>query len=161
MHESRRFKQVSGKERPTTRWTPDKKAFTIFLPKAGPSSPSTMVGGFSSDFLSCFELEAAQPVPLAARPALPDDSWADIEVDSASGKIETREEKPFASSAAPTASKTVIDIQKEIIVQCSHPPSLKVIEGYLKRWTKRDNNTVNRVSFPSLIYHSPQIWLLD
>jgi hypothetical protein len=148
-----------------------------------------MVGGFSSDFLSCFEPEAAQPVPLAARPALPDDSWADIEVDSASDKIETREEKPFASSAAPTASKTVIDIlpdistlerpeylmlkppyhliishstyQKEIIVQCSHPPSLKVIEGYLKRWTKRDNNTVNRVSFPSLIYYSPQIWLLD
>lgn len=138
-----------------------------------------MVGGFSSDFLSWFQPEVAQPVPLAARPALPDDSWADIEVDSASGKIETHEEKPFASSAlsaAPTASKTVIDIlpdvstlerpeylmlkppyhliishstyQKEMVVQCSHPPSLKVIEGYLKRWTKRDNNTVNHVSFP-------------
>lgn len=163
--------EVSGKDRPTTRWTADKNAFTIFLPKASPSSTSTMVGGFSSDFLSCFQPEPAQPVPLATSHTLPDDSWADIEVDSASGKVDTREEKLSASSAA-LMNEAIIDIipdintlerpeylmlkppyhlsishstyQKEMVVQCSHPPSLKVIEGYLKRWTKRDNNTVNR-----------------
>ncbi|OCK84637.1 hypothetical protein K432DRAFT_413867 [Lepidopterella palustris CBS 459.81] len=119
--------------------------------------------------------QSVQSTSLANRPTFTEDSWADIKVDHASGRIEAREEKPTMSvsgfSSTPL-TRDSLDIlpdvsslerpeylmlkppyhliishsahQKEMVVQCSHPPTLKVIERYLKQWTKRDNNTVNR-----------------
>ncbi|KAF2179114.1 hypothetical protein K469DRAFT_695019 [Zopfia rhizophila CBS 207.26] len=164
--------EVGGDEKPMTRWTADQKTFIVYLPKCGPSYQPTTSGVFRTDFLDCFRTEPARPTPLALRSPLPDDSWADIEVDTATGNLSTREGQaktpPEPYPALVKASLHVLpDIstlerpeylmlkppyhliithstyQKEIIVQCSHPPTLKVIEGYFKRWTKLDTNTVN------------------
>ncbi|OCK83714.1 hypothetical protein K432DRAFT_321727 [Lepidopterella palustris CBS 459.81] len=161
--------EVDGTDRPTTKWTSEKSAFTIFLPKSGTHHQSTMAAGFNGDFLACFQPEPVPRIPLASKFEMPDDSWADIETDSAvaSGRIEPPKETA-SSTTAP--AKVVVDrlpdasllerpeylmlkppyhlilsaYLKEMTVQCSHPPTLKVIEEYLKRWTKRDNGTVNR-----------------
>ncbi|KAF2495273.1 hypothetical protein BU16DRAFT_527149 [Lophium mytilinum] len=168
--------------RPTTTWTAPQSAFTIHLPKAPLNLTSSLSSGFSEDLLACLDPPVA-PTPLSQR-QVPDDSWADIEVDSTSGAISTRDTGPStanvqkkAETAAAVELDTLPDVAtlprpeylalkppyhmiimysphaKEISIQCSHPPSLKVVEGYLERWTKRDNNTANRPPAATLKLH--------
>ncbi|KAF2807624.1 uncharacterized protein BDZ99DRAFT_522249 [Mytilinidion resinicola] len=168
--------------RPTATWTAPQSAFTIYLPKGPLALTSALSSGFSEDLLACLD-PPVDPTPLSQR-QVPDDSWADIEVDSTSGTISTRDTAPSITNAqnkGPAAAAAELDTlpdvatlprpeylalkppyhmiithsphAKEMSIQCSHPPSLKVVEGYLERWTKRDNNTVNRPPAATLTLH--------
>ena len=157
--------EIRGAGLPTTKLTEDRRGFTIFLPKAKPPNPSLLSSNFNTELLACFTPEDAD--------AAPNDSWADVEIDSATGQVSTREEpvpvnKDSGLPVAPVVN-VIPDINSlerpdhlflrppyhliitgesrdRIDVQCSHPPTLKFLEGYLKKWSKSDMNKTGNVS---------------
>ncbi|KAF2467950.1 uncharacterized protein BDR25DRAFT_266421 [Lindgomyces ingoldianus] len=161
--------EVGSGELPGTRWTDDSAAFMITLPKSGPKIPSDIVNSIGPALLDCFKTTNTDNLP--AERLFPDDSWSDIGVDSTSGHISTRVEQmrlPATTSMAHSAVTILPDINTMerpeylmlkppyhltisgnsshgmIVIQCSHPPTLKVIEAYLKKWTKREFNNVHQ-----------------
>jgi hypothetical protein len=159
-----------------TSWRASKSAFVIGLPKARPSSPSTILAGFASDLLTLFT--ASPSAKPAQSPALPTaapaaggsedaEAWADLLLDSPEAKPVRRErereicdvlpdvsvlERPEELTRRPPYYMVVRQVGNgRIEVQCSHQGSLLLLEGYLKKWARHSTDFTNRVSCSSLI----------
>jgi hypothetical protein len=162
--------QVSSSGNSWTTWSEQQHGFIIILPKKKIYQPSVLVPVFQDGLLTCFEAKKGIAAPSQAAAA---DDWADIEVDVATGKINTVEvpARPAASQGSampkvdylpdmsalprpndlflkPPFHLTVSAGQKEIEIQGSHSPSLQLLAEYFKRWCRVNHQDSRKVSWP-------------
>ncbi|ORY14573.1 hypothetical protein BCR34DRAFT_662610 [Clohesyomyces aquaticus] len=155
--------EIARKEFPSTIWAEEERAFIVFLPKSGPRVPSDIASSIRPDMLGCFKPLDLDAIRHFSAEALPEDSWANIEVDSTTGSAQEEPARVSRSAVVRPIITTLPDIyimerpdfltlkppyhltissafQNIIRVQCSHPPTLMLLEKYLKKWTKRELN---------------------
>jgi len=150
--------------RPVTAWQEDKLIFVISLPNADPVPASTVLAGFSSDFLSLFTASPQAPTTTATAPEDPEDpeAWAELSLPEAHTVAPPRTATDVGEDALPELAMIPrpeellkkppywIVVRQEgrarVMIQGSHTPSLACLEAYLKRWCRGDVGIVDRVS---------------
>ncbi|KAK0657019.1 hypothetical protein B0T16DRAFT_366800 [Cercophora newfieldiana] len=153
----RLFLEVSTSEIASTSWSEERRAFIITLPKKKVFQPAELFPIFRGKLLTCFEAPKKAQLPIRQGQAA--DEWADVELDTATGKPEVVEKSQGSSASRPKTTVeflpnvqslprpdelflrppyhlTLIPGHSEIEIQSSHSPSLKVLSDYLKRWCR-------------------------
>ncbi|KAK0632726.1 hypothetical protein B0T14DRAFT_491031 [Immersiella caudata] len=152
----RLFLEVSSSDVGSTSWSGQRNAFVITLPKKKVFQPAELFPVFRGKLLTCFQAPKKAELPI--RQGVAADEWADVELDTATGKpevVEKTRSPPVSSSRTveflpnvqslprpdelflrPPYHLTVVPGHTEIEIQCSHSPSLKVLSEYLKRWCR-------------------------
>ncbi|ORY19163.1 hypothetical protein BCR34DRAFT_595605 [Clohesyomyces aquaticus] len=158
---------IGRAELPATTWA--NLGFQILLPRAAPRPLSESSGGINVGLLACFEPPQGALDNTITAGQVPDDSWADVGAEMVTGQSSTPVAQTKASAGTPPVHvKLLPDVDSlqrpedlmlkppyqlairsktafsTITIECSHPPTLKVIEGYLKKWTKREFNNINQ-----------------
>ncbi|KAK4454525.1 hypothetical protein QBC34DRAFT_134918 [Podospora aff. communis PSN243] len=153
----RLFLEVSASDVGSTSWSEQRSGFVITLPKKKIFQPAELFPVFRGKLLACFESPKKAELPIRQGGA--GDEWADVELDTTTGKPEVVE-KPRAQPTSrstttveflpnvqslprpdelflrPPYHLTVLPGHNEIEIQCSHSPTLKVLSEYLKRWCR-------------------------
>ena len=169
-----KFRKVSPtSSRPTTSWQANKLVFVIALPKAKPPQQSTVLAGFTTDFMNLFTTSPiVKSMNAKETLALLDDQedWANLDLESPHDPRSSTHPKPTHAKREDDVSEVIPEISTlprpeeltkrppywllvkqdsptRIVVQGSHTPSLACLEGYLKRWCRGEASRANRVSF--------------
>jgi len=163
----RLFLEVSTSGEAATMWSDQRSGFVLNLPKKRLFQPAELFPIFRGELLTCFQ---AKKTPVSARQGVSAaDEWADVKLDTATGKPEVIEK--MSTSSLPTARTTVeflpnalslprpdelflrppyhltlVPGGSELEIQCSHSPTLKVIAGYLERWCRVNHHDTREVS---------------
>ena len=146
-------------------WLPAPRAgFVVTVPgRERVVRPEELAPTFRGQLLKCFE-PGEVVVPVSARgAAAAGDDWADVEVDTATGRVDVVEKKQAAAGAgASTKAAPVVEFLPNVQslprpdelflraphhltvsaghdgveVQGSHSPSLKVLAEYFKKWCR-------------------------
>lgn len=150
---------------PGTAWSEERSSFLLYLPqKRAVTVPGEFAAVYRGGLLNCFKEKPAAAPNLAHRSAAAaaapgGDDWADVEMDTKTGKAAVVEATHAASE--PTIAKLeylpsleslprpdelflrppyhiiVADYgNKKIVVQGSHSPSLHLLGEYMKRWCR-------------------------
>lgn len=172
----RLFLEVSTSDNAATSWSEQRSGFIITLPKKRVFQPAELFPIFRGKLLTCFEAPKKAQLPIR-QGATAADEWADVEMDTATGKPEVVEK---ARSLPPATAKTTVEFlpnalslprpdelflrppyhltlipgHSEIEIQCSHSPTLKVLSDYLQRWCRVNHHDTAEVC------HSPSTALL-
>ncbi|ESK91319.1 hypothetical protein Moror_2782 [Moniliophthora roreri MCA 2997] len=146
---------TNNSSRPLTKWNATLGSFSIGIPNVDPIPQSRL----SSIWDSCFDnfFTNAEPSSVAA-----EDDWADV-----TEEPQTRQRAVANGSNAPQPSQHQVERlptinalarpnelfvsttphilmvhyrTDKITVQCSHQPSLELLETYLKKWAKTNTN---------------------
>jgi hypothetical protein len=95
---------VTKEKRPGLSWSDERKGFIIYLPKTQLPYPGELQSILRDATINCFNKVAAAPVPLAQRTAATSaDDWADVSVDTKTGKAAVVE--PISRSIQPGAQQ--------------------------------------------------------
>jgi hypothetical protein len=155
----------------SVRWSEERSAFMISLPKRAITSSTEFFPIFRSGLISCFEDEK----PSQTKEATTNDDWTDV--DCADSKPES--EKPMrpttgSPATGPPRADNFPDLLslprpdellsrppyhlivwgydgQKVEVQSSHSMSLKLIADYLRRSCRVNHNDTRKVSFHSQI----------
>jgi hypothetical protein len=140
---------------PITKWNTKLATFQLCVPKAEPVSQSQLDSSYDKSFENLFNASAK------------DDDWADVVVEkqvpatptagaafsSSSGPSVARLPVLDALSRPPELFKTtgpyILIVEERvpnIVIQCSHEPSLELIAAYLNKWGKSNPNDSLKVS---------------
>ncbi|KAF7356512.1 hypothetical protein MVEN_00984700 [Mycena venus] len=132
---------------PSTKWNAKLATFQLYIPKADPVSQLKLDSTYDKCFENLFEAK--------------DEGWADLATEThvsvapTAGATSSSSERPYMSrlpvldalSRPPdlfksTAPYTLIVEERSpnILVQCSHEPSLELIAAYLNKWGKTNPN---------------------
>ncbi|KXJ89437.1 hypothetical protein Micbo1qcDRAFT_196767 [Microdochium bolleyi] len=158
--------EVGKSNEPVLKWSDERKSFILELARPPIPSPFLLESMFKEQFVACFKEEAA-PVSLAQRAAATaGDDWADVAVDSQTGRPAVVEQQSVPSRLAPAPAKAGYDTlpdftalprpdelllkppyhlivtssnSRSVEVQCSHSPTLQFLADYLKKWCKVNN----------------------
>lgn len=164
----RLFLEVSTSDIASTSWSEERSGFIITLPKKKVFQPAELFPIFRGKLLTCFEAPKKPQLPIRQGQGAADE-WADVELDTATGKPEVVEKARGSSASRPKTTVeflpnvqslprpdelflrppyhlTVIPGHSEIEIQCSHSPSLKVLSDYLKRWCRINHHDTTEVS---------------
>ncbi|KAH8883562.1 hypothetical protein GQ53DRAFT_882329, partial [Thozetella sp. PMI_491] len=162
-HTIRLYLEVGVGHQGSTYWAESRQAFVISLPRKQIFQPAELFPTFRGNLLACFdEKDATVSKPPAA------DDWADVEMDSATGRAAVVERPApargssgpagmvsLASDFLPTVSalprpdvlllRPPYHLQmhvggNEVEIQCSHSPTLQLLSDYLKKWCRVNHN---------------------
>lgn len=101
----RLFLEVSASESASTSWSGQRSGFIITLPKKKVYQPAELFPVFRGKLLTCFETPKKPQLPVHQGGA--PDEWADVEVDTTTGKpevVEKTKSTPVSSRSAVPAS---------------------------------------------------------
>ncbi len=90
-------RQSSSTDKASTAWSEQRLGFIIALPKKQIYQPTELVPVFRGDLLTCFQEKKPQ-IPVRSSGAV--DDWADVEMDSATGKPDVVEKPAKAVHSA-------------------------------------------------------------
>lgn len=150
---------------PSLTWSAERTGFILALPQGHQPSLSELEPLFAQQLLSCFDEGAVGAAVLAHRPAAGDD-WADVSMDSTTGKpsvVEPSQPKavlpqferlPECSALGrpdelllkPPYHLVVRDRGTTLVeVHGSHSPSLQLLAEYLKKWCRVNQQDSRKV----------------
>jgi hypothetical protein len=157
---------------PSTKWSDRARGFEICFPKTKDKSMSTaqimgqVMARFHKDLLGAFKPTQQEPVPDASEQWVDaGDGASDIDAASVMTPITTEQSFPVRSIIVQKLPQlNMLDRPEDlcarapyhlilresdrcIAVTSSHQPSLELLAGYLKKWTKANPRFVHRVSF--------------
>lgn len=159
----RLFLDVSKSDVAATSWSTERNGFIVSLPKKTVYQPAELFPIFRGSLLTCFEAPKKPQLPIRQA-----DDWADVELDTATGRPEVVEKtRPTLNTIRPTIEflpnalslprpdelflrapyhLTVYPGHSDIEIHSSHSPSLKVLAEYLKRWCRVNHNDSTEVN---------------
>ncbi|KAH7018296.1 uncharacterized protein B0I36DRAFT_335688 [Microdochium trichocladiopsis] len=171
----RLYLEVGKRSEPLVEWSEERASFVIELCKPPIPNAFSLQDMLTKQLLQCFEKKTL-PVTPAHRPAAqPGDEWADVEVDTETGKPAVVERTPVSRGPLEPPSRAQWDVIPEmstlprpdelllkppyhltvtssnsrfVEVQCSHSPTLQFLAEYLKKWCK--TNTQDSRKPPSV-----------
>lgn len=167
----------SSSEKGGTSWSEQRNGFIITIPKKRIFVPTELFPVFRGALLTCFETPKSKPLPLPLRQGAGGaaaDEWADVKLDTTTGKPEVVEKQQTGGGAHGSLSRTAAvqflpNVQSlprpdelflrppyfltvlpshggEIEIQGSHSPSLKFLADYLERWCRVNHHDTTAVS---------------
>lgn len=168
----RLYLEVSSSQSAATSWSEQRNGFIISIPKKRVFVPTELFPVFRGALLTCFETPKSQlPVRqggASGAAVAAADEWADVKLDTATGKPEVIEKQTGAQTSSRTTVQflpnvqslprpdelflrppyflTVIPSSGEIEIQGSHSPSLKFLADYLERWCRVNHHDTTAVS---------------
>ncbi|KAJ7255507.1 hypothetical protein B0H12DRAFT_535500 [Mycena haematopus] len=132
---------------PTTKWNAKLATFQLYIPKAEPLSQITLDSTYDKCFENLFNA---------------DESWADLATDTHVSALRARVIPSESPNEAPSTTRMPVldgvlrppelfrstgpyiliveERSPHIVVQCSHEPSLELIQAYLNKWGKTNPN---------------------
>jgi len=158
----------------STRWDEARGGFVVCLPAKQISNPLMFFASFKGQLLDAWNEEKKKAeTPLAHRlggagVAVPGDDWADVEMDSSTGKVAVVDAPVAMASTAANRVEFMPDLstmprpdellqkppyhlfiydkgRQEVEVQCSHSPTLQFISDYLKKWCRVNHQCTTKV----------------
>ncbi len=162
--------KVSDNKAPVILWSKERGGFALALPKGPMPSPIEMESLFKGEVLNCFK--DSIPILSIAQRSVPSDDWANVSVDTATGKpavidhalwklsstVVSREvdvlpnydvlPRPDELLLKPPYHLTITNTGNQLIdIQCSHSPTLQLLADYLKKWCKTNPEDSRKVNF--------------
>jgi hypothetical protein len=166
------------RERPFTQWDQTRGGFIIYLPSEAVHSAREFRAIFTGQILAAFEKNAEEldlPSDAVDQAASEQqDGWATVEGSTLNIVAEShhKPEKTGAPAAGMTTIQYLPDVEslprpevlllqppyhllvysrgtQEVEVQCSHGPTLEVLQAYLKKWCRTNHQNVNKVNAPT------------
>ncbi|EEY20156.1 conserved hypothetical protein [Verticillium alfalfae VaMs.102] len=154
----RLFLETSGSNDVAVSWSDQRCGFIINLPKKQIHSFPALYPKLRGDLLKCF---TASSIQAPGQPPAADD-WAGVEVDAGTGKPTVLEAvvqqpqnhaktgehlpnwgtlpRPDDLFLQPPYYLILHGSTSQIVIECSHSPSLKLLSEYLKRWCRVNHN---------------------
>ncbi|KAK3694412.1 hypothetical protein B0T22DRAFT_70589 [Podospora appendiculata] len=165
------FLEVGTSDKAATSWSERRGGFVVSLPKRQVFQPAELFPVFRSGLLACFDEEKKAEIPVRSA-----DDWADVEMDTATGKAQVVEQ----SSVSPSSSGAKVEffpsvgslprpdqlflkppyhltmtLGSEIEIQCSHSPTLQFLSDYLRRWCRvNHHDTTNPPAIQVTLHQS-------
>ncbi|KAK3335844.1 hypothetical protein B0T19DRAFT_20875 [Cercophora scortea] len=164
------FLEVGTSDKAATSWSEQRGGFVVSLPKRQVFQPTELYAVFRSGLLACFDAEKKK----AQIPVRQADDWADVEMDTTTGKAQVVEQpKPSASGAKVDFFPNVASLPRpdqlflkppyhltmtlgrDIEIQCSHSPTLQFLSDYLRRWCRvNHHDTTNPPAIQVILHQS-------
>ncbi|KFA73889.1 hypothetical protein S40288_00911 [Stachybotrys chartarum IBT 40288] len=176
------------RERPFTQWDQTRGGFIIYLPNETVHSAREFRTIFTGQIIAAFEKNAEEldlPSDAVDQAASEQqDGWATVE-GSTLTIVAKSQHKP-EKTEAPAAGKAIIQylpdveslprpevlllqppyhllvysrVTQEVEVQCSHGPTLEVLQAYLKKWCRTNHQNVNKTPALTIKLHQSSFGL--